>query len=428
MAKYQVTHACGHIKTHSLFGKNKDREWRIARLESEYCSDCVEAERQKQNQMNAQKNAEYGLPELEGSEKQIAWAETIRRDAVLNLEVFKKFIDEGQEFLKNSDDVNAKSIVRSFIDGMLSTIKAESDITIQKDVVRILEDDDSRKAQLNTSINKILLKNDAVFWIENRVNINSRIGAMMAESIIKYLKGDIKEVECDDENIESKILEMAAMQEATIYPEEEVECDDENIAIVRTTNEDNDVKKIIVEFARNRKIYDILRKMGFATTNKNNMCLIFNKEKHINMIDVVAEVIAKILESKHPVRCFDALARAKAINGDYTPYHKKWIDLDGEYFVIPHLNNDALYRKIRNIKGSKWDGRCLVPLDRYDDVLGFAKINDYRFTQDTQKTIDILIKISEQKILAPKNFSAKPDEQIQKAQSPIGINPELIDD
>lgn len=71
MAKYTITHACGHTEDVNLFGKLADRERKIAYLESIDCRSCWDA-------AQAAKAREAGLPELTGSPKQIAWANGIR--------------------------------------------------------------------------------------------------------------------------------------------------------------------------------------------------------------------------------------------------------------------------------------------------------------------------------------------------------------
>ena len=84
MAKYTVLHACGHDQTHQLFGPHRDRDRKIQWLETTLCSDCW-----KQSQQESAKDAtnELRLPQLEGSEKQVAWAERIR------IELGRKFIE-----------------------------------------------------------------------------------------------------------------------------------------------------------------------------------------------------------------------------------------------------------------------------------------------------------------------------------------------
>jgi hypothetical protein len=83
MAKYSVDHTCGHTETHQLVGPHKERDRKIAWLETTLCSECWRAEQERQRAEASAKAAEAnqsaGLPDLTGSEKQIAWAESIRR-------------------------------------------------------------------------------------------------------------------------------------------------------------------------------------------------------------------------------------------------------------------------------------------------------------------------------------------------------------
>jgi hypothetical protein len=75
MAKYTVTHACGHTVTHALFGAYRDREKKREWLKDGLCSDCYREEQTRLAQAQAE---QQGLPALIGSEKQVAWAAKIR--------------------------------------------------------------------------------------------------------------------------------------------------------------------------------------------------------------------------------------------------------------------------------------------------------------------------------------------------------------
>ena len=75
MAKYIVKHTCGHESILQLYGKEKDRRWRIENETTKICWDCQKTQQKQDAENAAEKN---GYPELIGSEKQIAWAMTIR--------------------------------------------------------------------------------------------------------------------------------------------------------------------------------------------------------------------------------------------------------------------------------------------------------------------------------------------------------------
>lgn len=80
MAKYDVTFSCGHTETVQLFGKTKSREDKIEYWErSGFCSECY---KKQQAEITEKRTKEAGLPGLEGTEKQIAWANKIRLELI----------------------------------------------------------------------------------------------------------------------------------------------------------------------------------------------------------------------------------------------------------------------------------------------------------------------------------------------------------
>lgn len=85
MAKYEITHSCGHVETVQIYGTNVhgERERRAAWLASKPCPEC---ERRAKAEAARAWADEMGLPGLTGSEKQVAWAEDIRSKAVRDAE------------------------------------------------------------------------------------------------------------------------------------------------------------------------------------------------------------------------------------------------------------------------------------------------------------------------------------------------------
>lgn len=84
MSKYNITYKCGHTAVVQLYGKEVERQKKIAWYATINCPDC-EANEQKE------KAASAGLPQLTGSEKQIAWATKLRNNAldILNAQITK---------------------------------------------------------------------------------------------------------------------------------------------------------------------------------------------------------------------------------------------------------------------------------------------------------------------------------------------------
>jgi len=84
MAKYDVNFSCGHKCEIELFGKHDDRYKKIEYYEQHgLCPDCY---KKSKDRAIDDKIARFGdLPQLVGSEKQINWANDIRRKALVKV-------------------------------------------------------------------------------------------------------------------------------------------------------------------------------------------------------------------------------------------------------------------------------------------------------------------------------------------------------
>lgn len=137
MAKYNITHTCGHTERVDIIGHYTQREKRIEYLESKPCFDCIRAEQAAAAKAAAAQVQESGLQlvALTGSPKQIAWAETIRGNTFAAIEA------ERQEF-ERVGQINGHSL-----DELRSSPTA---------------------AQIERTRQVLAGKADARFWIDNR--------------------------------------------------------------------------------------------------------------------------------------------------------------------------------------------------------------------------------------------------------------------
>ena len=89
MAHYDVGYACGHTQVVELFGKTSARYEKIEYLERGLCPDCYraekQAEREQENERSAKLAKSLSFSQLEGSEKQILWANSIRQKTYENI-------------------------------------------------------------------------------------------------------------------------------------------------------------------------------------------------------------------------------------------------------------------------------------------------------------------------------------------------------
>jgi hypothetical protein len=92
MAWENITYKCGHAGREQFYGKCSTRTVRAERRGREnLCPECEEKRLAEHNAASAAKNAEAGLPALKGSDKQKAWAESIR---VVAVESYEKLIKD----------------------------------------------------------------------------------------------------------------------------------------------------------------------------------------------------------------------------------------------------------------------------------------------------------------------------------------------
>ena len=100
MAHYDITYACGHDERIELFGKTSERERRIEWLQERPCTECWKKERAAEAEARKNKEAAMIVEKLgdeaadavnalsnatctlEGSAKQVAWAEDIRAKCI----------------------------------------------------------------------------------------------------------------------------------------------------------------------------------------------------------------------------------------------------------------------------------------------------------------------------------------------------------
>lgn len=125
MAKYEVLMSCGHYEIIQLFGPHKERDRKIEWFESSgLCTECWEAEKKRKydeiNQKAAEAAQEYGLPNLTGSEKQTAWANTLRQNWLSDAE---KHIAGYAKNLEAVADTENYETAKAIFEGMKPAVE-----------------------------------------------------------------------------------------------------------------------------------------------------------------------------------------------------------------------------------------------------------------------------------------------------------------
>lgn len=164
MAWYYGAFSCGHEGRVNIIGPGKDREWKKERAFGELCPECykkwLEEERKKANLEAAEKSSKMELPELTGTERQVAWANTLR------VEVIESYEQQQGEFDKRIS--KAKELLRKNEEQGIPNKYSLSDLKLY---VRGREHTNmiTTKEELSDAMDYILKsKTKAEFWIGNR--------------------------------------------------------------------------------------------------------------------------------------------------------------------------------------------------------------------------------------------------------------------
>jgi len=332
MAWYYGTYSCGHEGRVNIIGPTKHREWKKERHFENICEECFKKQKEEENEKALEESKEMELPELKGSEKQIAWGQTLRLNMIKSIDSLDaqkmKFIN-----LKLDD----KTII---IDYIIKQTKAEWFI-------------DNRSS---------LILN----WIECNIDL------------IK--KGEVDFVKVEFEK--NLIKDMKA--EATVYPNNKI-----TNAVVEIKTEENCIK---VFFEKNDKFKKIVKELNYEWGSGfwyRNIC-----ETTGTLEDRTAELGNKFLNEGLPIMIFDGNIRNNAIEGKYKKECTRWIyarsngKYEGRLAIKWNGMNDKLYKASRSIPGSIWDSATIVKVEHHKEIEDFAEMYGFQFTQKALKLIE----------------------------------------
>lgn len=391
MAKYRITHACGHDERHDLTGNSRSREWRAEQLAKESCAECQEELRNLANQRNAEANAAAGLPGLNGSEKQVAWAETIRH-AIL----------ERITAAQSSPDSPFDACSR---------------------LHHALNEDPAATAPVLAELRR---QDRAAWWIDNRHKDLFDLLSATAESLARHPVAA-------NPGADAGLLEAAALAEATVRPTTE---QTPSVAEIRV-----DQDRIEVIFPEKREDFrQLIRfELGYTWSTAATAWTRTIGPRQAPLADRVVEVAHRLLSAGFPVRLFDPALRDRAIAGDYQPERRQWIsvltqgDHRGQLFITwpKDADSDRLYRLARALPGAHWvNPGMAVPASRYDALLDFAEAQGFALTDAARVALDAARLAHDRALIATPAVVTHdtPDAPGSRPAATGAIDPALLDD
>jgi hypothetical protein len=350
MAWYYGTYSCGHEGRVNVIGKVKDRQWKVDRHFEGFCAECWEIEKQKRfdeaNAKAAAEAAEMDLPELTGTDKQVAWANTLRQTWIEQVQVQLK---KDEEFLERQRERYPESE---------RVPKAEKALNLFHE----------------TTDRLLLQETSAKFWIDNRF-----------ESPTDILKAEAKKVAEEKAAPEvPQAVEEEALEEMTIRPSEPA-----TTLVAEIRFEDDLVTAKLPE--KNEDFRLLLRELKFSWENGR-------WERQIGIrsgaaLDRATELGVKLIEAGFPIRVYDETLQKKILATDYDPECSRWIMQNtktGKFLVTWDRNDGDFYSPAKALPGARWKSGAgmLVPREAFREVLDFADRYQFQLSPGAKKAVD----------------------------------------
>lgn len=388
MAWYYGTYSCGHEGRTNIVGPTKDRERKIEWHFSGLCPDChkkkQEEERKSANKEAAKKSAEMELPELSGTEKQVAWANTLRIKAI--------------------DRINSRCAK------METALKEKGLDTIPGEGIGMKEVYDSVQFFIQSH-------SDARYWIEIRdEDVN--------------LKNIVSEYK--------KYLDKSANSDAV----EETTVEEESIIVSPCDTLKNGVAKIIfkdgflcTEYVKDSEFMEIVKGLGYkwdGTAWRKEIT-----EYTGSVENRAAELGNKLLSKGFTVQFPDKESKGKAISSDFIQENDRWVKFNtktGTIAIVWKKRSDTLYEAAKKLPGAKWsNGSMKINVEFYKEVIDFAETMGFSISQKANEEIEKYKKKEsgfERSIaIIPKTENISDEERIKKSLKTDGaIIEDLRDD
>lgn len=350
MAKYDVVYSCGHEGVLDLRGKRKQREWKIRNAQFLLCPECLEAERDQARKLAIKEAEELGLPELKGSEKQVAWAITLRKDLI---EEFNKSIQFNK---KNNPDVPFKEALKQ-IDPEANFDDAP-DVSIAEAFAHILDF-------------ILITKTSAKYYIDLR-------GQALEHIRLNWRDAFKNEKEQQEEELLAQLK-----AEATVFPDNKIT---ESVVEI-TINE----HVVTAAFKKDYDFIDLVKELGYSFDWSKRVWY-----RNINTLtgsarDRAAELGNKLLNSGYPILIMEQEVRENAINGVF--------EKENERMIIKGENNQLniwwkgwdtdLYYAAKSLPKARWQKPFVcVDIAHYTEVEEFADLYDFTIHEDARQMIE----------------------------------------
>ena len=414
MAKYDVRFSCGHVATICLYGKEADRQRKIAWYERDgLCPDCYRKQQEEEKKAEAEKAAaeaaSFGLPELVGSPKQIAWADKIR------VGIVNTIADCNRQLLKTGEDAKTSGKgpeVLADIDTALRLVDAFSQvISAEKSASKIID-----WSQKTTNVFKLVLihKTSVEKDIKSGKTVPEDLDVEFGGFFVEALK-----LLYSPKHVSEAIKEEASV---TLVPEDKKS---DTMVSVKYTDD-----MVTVESPKDSTVIKAVKAAGFRWDGyvwKMNIGIRTGKAS-----DRAADIANKLLNAGLQVSV-PASIRDAAVSGTFTPRCTRWVfgrSGDSDHVYVSWGRDEDMYYKVKSLAGAKWihDLHYVrVPASSADEIDDFAAINGFQISPGAAKILDGYRK-SVQIVVTEEMHEEKPKDENEKLKSILNSSREVIED
>lgn len=414
MAKYDVRFSCGHVATICLYGKEADRQRKIAWYEENgLCPDCYRKQQEEEKKAAAEKAAaeasSLGLPELIGSPKQIAWADKIR------VGIVNTIADCNQQLLKAGEDAKNSGKgpeVFADIDTALRLVDAFSQvISAEKSASKIIG-----WSQKTTNVFKLVLvhKTSVEKDIKSGKTVPEDLDVEFGGFFVEALK-----LLYSPKQASETVKEEASV---TLVPEDKKS---DTMVSVKYTDD-----MVTVESPKDSTVIKAVKAAGFRWDGyvwKMNIGITTGKAS-----DRAADIANKLLNAGLQVSV-SASIRDAAVSGTFAPRCTRWVfkrSGDHDHVYVSWGRDEDLYYKAKSLAGAKWihDLHYVrVPASSADEIEDFAAINGFQISPGAAKILDGYRK-SVQIVAPEEKHEEKPQDENEKLKSILDSSREVIED
>lgn len=356
------------------------------------CTECyrVRMERERmeraeqhraENEENAQKSEMIGLPELEGTEKQKAWASTIRMEWIA--------------WVETEIDNAIKSTIKK---------KDGEENSGNEDIDKEIEHCKNVLAWAKRNIIS------ASYWIENR-NMKKNVwmyAESSAEKDTDEARGNAAKAAAESKaKAEQEAAEKAEREaNATVAPEGA-----EN-PIIATINIDGDTVTVISE--KDEKLRKIVKDCGM-NWDKSRWAIKTRSIIHESADNIAAYIGNRLLNAGFAIRIFNNEVLDAAVEGTAEPRATRILasTSKGEHFrLIWEGTDDDIYNAGRKVKGAKYENHGFtIPLSSWRMAFDLSELNGVAISDGARTAAEEYKNAIANKRKAEKQVSKKTQEE-----------------